>query len=206
MINNSYKNSYFRSMLKWIFKLIFKLKGWRLHLPTPPEAKKCIMVAAPHTSNWDFVYAMTALELLGLTPRFTIKKELNKFPIGSFITSMGALWIDRRPKEGRNEKRSMTEVMVELFDQAKGSLTVLVTAEGTRSKTQKWKTGFYYTALEAKVPICLAFMDYKTRITGVGICFMPSGDIQSDMKLIMDFYKNKIGKYPDNFSLDERYV
>ncbi len=191
-------------MLKWIFRLIFKLKGWKLYQPIPKDAFNCVMVAAPHTSNWDFVYAITALQLLGVNPRFTIKKELNRFPFGGIATNFGAIWIDRSPKDG--VKRNMTQVMADLFREAKTPLSMLVTVEGTRAKATKWKTGFYYAALEAKVPICLSFMDYKTRVTGVGKCFMPTGNIDQDMRIIMDFYKDKIGKYPENFSLDERYL
>ncbi len=188
-----------------IFKLIFKINGWKLYLPTPKEAFNAIVVAAPHTSNWDFVYALTALEQLGVNPRFTIKKEFNRFPFGRMIRNMGALWIDRSPKDGQTERKSMTQVMVDLFKEAQSPLTMIVTPEGTRSPSKKWKTGFYYAALEAKVPICLAIMDYKTRTTGIVQCFMPSGNIEEDMKMIMDFYRDKEGKYKDKFVLDERY-
>jgi 1-acyl-sn-glycerol-3-phosphate acyltransferase len=194
-----------KQMILSVFALIFKLKKWKVYSPCPNEAKRSVMIASPHTSNWDFVYAMIALRKLGLKPRFTIKKELNKFLIGSWIESLGALWIDRSPKDGSKERLSMTQVMTNLFNQSEEVLTVMFTAEGTRKKTAKWKTGFYYTALEAKVPICLAFMDYKTRITGVGMCFLPSGDLSKDMKIIMDFYRDKNPKYPEKFALDERY-
>ncbi len=193
-------------MILSLFSLIFKLKKWSVFSPCPPEAKKSIIIAAPHTSNWDFVYAMIALRRLGLNPRFTIKKEFNKFLIGSWIESMGALWIDRSPKDGSKERLSMTQVMANLFNQSEEPIAILVTAEGTRKKTTKWKSGFYYTAVEAKVPICLAFMDYKTRTTGVGMCFMPSGNIENDMKIIMDFYGDKNAKDPLKFALDERYI
>lgn len=163
------------------------------------------MVAAPHTSNWDFVYAITALDQLGLNPRFTIKKEFNKFPLGGMIKALGALWIDRSPKGGQKGRLSMTQVMVSMFEDAKAPLLMLVTAEGTRKRVEEWKTGFYYTAIEAKVPICLAYMDYEKKKTGVGMCFIPSGDIHADMKLIMDYYSDKVGKFPVNFSLDKRY-
>ncbi len=193
-------------MLKWLFKIIFKFNGWRLSGEAPKEAQNCIMVAAPHTSNWDFVYAITALDQLGLKPRFTIKKEFNKWPLGPMISALGALWIDRKPKVPGQARPSMTQVMVDLIHQSEEPMSVLVTAEGTRSPVKQWKTGFYYTALEAKVPICLAYMDYQKRTTGVGICFMPSGDIDADMMIIMDYYSDKKGKFPENFSLDERYV
>ena len=193
-------------MILSLFSLIFKWKKWKVHTPCPQEAKNSIIIAAPHTSNWDFVYAMIALRKLGLNPRFTIKKELNKFPIGSWIESLGALWIDRSPKDGSKDRLSMTQVMVNLFDQSEEPIAILFTAEGTRKKTTKWKSGFYYTAMEAKVPICLAFMDYKSRKTGVGMCFMPSANIEEDMKIIMDFYRDKNAKFPANFALDERYI
>jgi len=192
-------------MILSVLSLIFKLRRWKVYAPCPPEAKKCIMIAAPHTSNWDFVYAMVALKKLGLNPRFTIKKEMNVFLLGSWIRSLGALWIDRSPKDGSSERLSMTQVMVDLFNENDTPLTVLVTAEGTRTLTTRWKSGFYYTALEAKVPICLAFMDYKTRTTGVGMCFMPSDNIEEDMKIIMNFYRDKTGRHPESFALDERY-
>jgi len=196
----------FMAMLKWLFKIIFRIDGWKLYLPTPPEAKKCIMVAAPHTSNWDFVYAITALDQLGLSPRFTIKKEFRRFPIlGGMITALGALWIDRSPKEAGQKRPSMTQVMSDLITSSEENMSVLVTPEATRSKVTEWKTGFYYTALEAQVPICLAFMDYATHTTGVGMCFMPSGDIEADMAIIMEYYKEVTPKFPDQFSLDIRY-
>jgi len=192
-------------MVKKLFFLLFKLRKWKLDFPAPKEAHNCIMVAAPHTSNWDFVYAISALEQLGLNPRFTIKKEFNKFPLGGMITSMGALWIDRSAKSDKEKRPSMTQVMAGLFGQSNEPLCVVVTPESTRSKVKKWKTGFYYTALEAKVPICLSYMDYDLRRCGVGLCFMPNGKIEEDMKIIMDFYSDKSGKFPQQFSLDERY-
>ena len=194
-------------MLKWIFKLLFRLRGWKLYTATPKEAFNSIIVAAPHTSNWDFVYAIAALDTLGLNPKFTIKKEHNVFILGNMIRNLGALWIDRSPVQGQTVKKSMTKVMSELFENNTEPLSLLVTAEGTRSKNTMWKTGFYYAALEAKVPICMAYMDYKNRITGVQACFMPVGDIEQDMRVVMDFYRDKmdVGKYPENFALDERF-
>ncbi len=193
-------------MVKAFFKLLFRLRGWKLHQPTPPEAFNCIMVAAPHTSNWDFPYTMTALELLGVNPKFTIKEEFNRFPFSKLMERMGALWIDRSPRDGRTDRRSMTEVFASLFEEHKDTpMSVVVTPEGTRSKVKQWKTGFYYSALKANVPICLAFMDYEKNITGVGMCFKPSGDLEADMKIIMDFYRDKQGKFPQQFALDTRY-
>lgn len=188
-------------MLKALFKVLFRVGGWKLHRPTPNDAYRCIMVAAPHTSNWDFVFAISAMDQLGLNPRFTIKKEFNKPVLGKLIGELGAIWIDR----SNTRKGGMTEFMGSLFNQSKTPLTVVVTPEGTRKPVKEWKTGFYYSALAAKVPICLSFMDYKHKVTGVGMCFMPTGNIQQDMQTIMDFYQDKHPKFPEQFSLDVRY-
>lgn len=192
--------------MKKLFLFLFRLRKWKLDFPAPDKAHNCIMIAAPHTSNWDFVYAISALDQLKLNPRFTIKKEFNKFPLGRMITNMGALWIDRSAKAAGEKRPSMTQVMAELFKESDKPLCVVVTPEATRSKVKQWKTGFYYTALEAKVPICLSYMDYDRRRCGVGLCFIPSGNIEDDMKIIMDFYKDKKAKFPEQFSPDERYA
>lgn len=188
-------------MLKLLFKFLFKLRKWKLKYPAPEEARTCVMIAAPHTSNWDFVYAISALDQLGLNPRFTIKKEFNVFLLGNMIGKLGALWIDR----SKAKKGGMTQYMASLFEKSKTPLTLVVTPEGTRSAVKEWKTGFYHVAIAAKVPICCAFMDYQKRETGVGMCFMPSGVIEQDMKLIMDYYTGIQGKFPENFTPDIRY-
>ena len=193
-------------MILSFFNILFKIKGWKLQRPCPPEAHNCIMLAAPHTSNWDFVYAMVALRKLGLFPRFTIKKEFNKPLIGSWISSLGALWIDRSVRKEGEKRPSMTKVMVQMIKDSNEPLTILVTPEGTRSKTTQWKTGFYYTALEAGLPICMAYMDYEKLETGVGACFMPSGNLEDDMAIIMNFYKDIAGKHPEKFAPDERFI
>ena len=148
-------------MLKALFKVLFKLAKWQLIAPAPPEAFECVMIAAPHTSNWDFVYAISAMDQLGLNPRFTIKKEFNVPILGGMISALGALWIDR----SKAKKGGMTQYMATLFPKDDQQLTVVVTPEGTRSAVAEWKTGFYYVALEAKVPICCSFMDYEKKTT-----------------------------------------
>ena len=188
-------------MLKALFKLFFRAARWELLSPAPPEAFNCVMIAAPHTSNWDFVYAISGMDQLGLKPRFTIKKEFNVFILGSWITNLGALWIDR----SKAKKGGMTEYMSSLFTEHDRPLTMVVTPEGTRAPVKEWKTGFYYVALNAKVPICCSFMDYQKKQTGIGMCFMPTGNLDEDMKRIMDFYTGVQGKFPENFTTDVRY-
>jgi 1-acyl-sn-glycerol-3-phosphate acyltransferase len=194
-------------MIIGLFKLLLRLKGFKVKPTTLPEgAKRSVLIAAPHTSNWDFVYAIAALYKLGLFPRFTIKKEFNKPIIGRWMESIGALWIDRSPKVPGEKRLSMVNAMVNVFDERKEeNLVVVVTPEGTRSKRTEWKTGFYHVAVGAGVPISLAYMDYEKKETGVGKVVYPSGDMEADMKEIMDFYRDIPAKFPKNFSIDQRY-
>lgn len=193
-------------MLTLISKLILKIAGWKIDYNMPTEMrKKCVLVAAPHTSNWDFVFAICAFRILKIKIRFTIKKEWMRFPFNLLMTPLGAVGIDRNPEPGKKDKKSMVDAMIDLFTKHK-ELVVVVTAEGTRSKREKWKTGFYHVASNAKVPIALGYLDYKKKIAGVGKVIMPSGDMKADMKKIMEFYKDKTPKFPEKYSPDLQYV
>ena len=191
-------------MIKSFFRLLFRINRWHIAPGIPDESSNCIMVAAPNTSNWDLIYAIAALDMLGINVRFTIKKEFNRFPFNIILSSMGALWIDRSP--AKNDKTKMTEIMAAFFTCEQAPLAMLVTPEGTRSPVTKWKSGFYYTAVKAGVPICLSYLDYDKKEAGVGMCFKPSGKIEEDMPVIMEFYRNKHAKFPEKFKLDERYA
>jgi 1-acyl-sn-glycerol-3-phosphate acyltransferase len=159
-------------------------------------------MAAPHTSNWDFMYGMGALKIMKLRMRFTIKKEWMKFPLKKLMSDLGALPIDRSPKP-YGTRKSTVEAMADLF-KTHEDLLLMITPEGTRSKVEKWKTGFYYVAKEANVPIALGFMDYSTRTCGIDKIIYPS-DFNKDMKEIMAFYATKVGKNPENFSVDTSF-
>lgn len=184
-----------------MFKLIFKLFGWKITHYLPDEIKQCVVVVAPHTSNWEFVFGMGAIRFMNLHPRFAIKKEWIKFPFKRLMISSGALPIDRNAKNHLGERKGSVDSMVELF-KTHETLRLIITPEGTRSRMEKWKTGFYHVALKANVPIALGFMDYKKKECGIDKIIYPSGDFKSDMKMIMDFYKNINAKHPENFSLD----
>ena len=182
----------------WIF-------GWKINRTMPKEVhEKCVMICAPHTSNSDFTLAMWVMSALRVRFRFTIKKELMKSIGGFFFRWMGGLGIDRKPKKEGKERKSMTDAMADLFKE-NSKLCLMVTAEGTRSLCKQWKTGFYYVALTASVPIVLAYLDYEKKEAGIGKVIYPTGDIAADMREIMLFYKDIKGKFPEKFSLDERY-
>ncbi|MDN5204176.1 1-acyl-sn-glycerol-3-phosphate acyltransferase [Fulvivirgaceae bacterium BMA10] len=185
-------------MMKFLSLLIFKLKGWKVVGAFPMDVKKAVMIAAPHTSNWDFLYARCAFYIMGVPLKYTIKKELMKFPLNILLKAMGAIPIDRKPKQGlKSGKTSMVDVMVDLFKE-RDQLVVLVTPEGTRSYAKRWKTGFYHVANGAGVPMVFGYLDYKKKVAGVGRIMEATGDLDKDMEEIKDFYRGITAKYPEN--------
>ncbi|MFN4235341.1 MAG: 1-acyl-sn-glycerol-3-phosphate acyltransferase [Bacteroidia bacterium] len=181
-------------MFKAFFKFWFRLAGWKIKGGIPPEIKKCVLVAAPHTSNWDFVWGMGALAEFNYDVKYLAKKELFRFPIKGMLLKLGGMPVDR------SKHNRLTDAIVDLFNQYE-KLIVLFPPEGTRSAVSKWKTGFYHVAVQAKVPILLGYLDYKNKIAAIDKVLYPSGDMQLDFQEISNFYKNVHPKIPKNFSL-----
>jgi 1-acyl-sn-glycerol-3-phosphate acyltransferase len=179
---------------------IFKITHWTVDENLPPEIKKCIIIAAPHTSNWDFWYTMAAFTIYKLRIRFTVKKEWMRFPFSLIMKPLGGIAIDRNPRTVNSDRSSFVDSMIELFDQNE-ELIILITPEGSRSLRTKWKTGFYHVALGAGVPICLGYVDYQKRKAGIGKVIYPS-DYATNMKEIMTFYSKIHPKFPEKFSID----
>ena len=188
-------------MLKALAALFFRLTGWSINWNLPKEVQRCVMIAAPHTSNWDLVYSRLAFYQMGIPLRFTIKKEWMVFPVGGFMRALGAIGIDRTPKNPGEERPSMTDAMADLFSKNK-ELVVMVTPEGTRKLRTEWKSGFYTVAVKAGVPVGLGYLDYAKKEAGVGKMVYPSGDREKDLREIMDFYRDIRGRHPENFSVD----
>ena len=197
-------------MFKRLCRWWFQLTGWKVVTVTPEntgttDIRKYVIIGAPHTSNWDFILGMAALELMKLPVKFTIKKEWMFFPVGGFLRHLGAIPIDRTPKPGVQHK-NMVNVMVDLLDAATEDLVIVVTPEATRSRREKWKKGFYHVAKRAGVPILLGFIDYAKKECGVKKIFYPTDDIQADMRQIMAFYQTTKPKYHELFSVDKDYL
>lgn len=193
-------------MLRAFFRLVFRLKGWKMDPNTfklKDQYQRCVLIAAPHTSNWDSVMAFAGLDIMGVPLRYTVKKELNKPILGKILEEMGALWIDRSRK-GMSRK-SMVDVMVELFAQNE-RIALIVTPEGTRSAVNTWKSGFFHVAERAGVPIALGFVDYENKVAGVGKILDPALGYDEVMYQMMDFYRDIKGCYPEKFALDKKYA
>lgn len=190
-------------ILKVIFYILYKLKGWKRDSNVPAEAQKCVMTAAPHTSNWDIVFTAAAFLEMKVPLKFTVKKEWFKFPMNLLMGPLGGIPIDRSPRKPGEERLSMVEAMADIL-KANSKIAVMVTPEGTRSRNDKWKTGFWHTAKLAGVPICLGYLDYKTKTAGIGPVIWPN-DLEEDMRTIVEFYNTKTPAYPELFALDTRY-
>ncbi len=176
--------------MRSIARFYFWLIGWKIKDNMPPTLKKCVMVAAPHTSNWDFPIAMAALLILRLKTNYLAKKELFGFPLGIIMRAFGGIAVDRSRHTG------MVEAMVDELKQ-RDKLILLIPPEGTRSLVTEWKTGFYRVAVGANVPIALAFLDYSKKIAGIEKIFHPTGDYEKDLAEIKAFYRTVKGKHPE---------
>lgn len=192
-------------MGKGFAKLLLKLCGWKANPGYPPEATKCVLIAAPHTTNWDAFYLLLGMNALGIPMKFTVKDDWTKFPFGLFMKPLGGVGIDRSVPKGLTKRVSYVDQMANIIN-SRDVIAMVVAAEGTRSLRTKWKMGFYHTALKAEVPLCFGYLDYKKKEAGIGGMLYPTGDIAADMKVIHAFYENISGKYPEKFSLDQRYV
>lgn len=182
-------------MYKLIAQVFFKLKGWKVRGGIPAGIKKCVLIAAPHTSNWDFIYGSFAWKLFGLDVKYLAKKSLFRFPFGIFFRALGGVPVDR------SRHNNLVDAMVELVN-SKDEIIVLMTPEGTRKKVDHWKMGFYHLAQKANVPIVLGKINYKTKEAVIDGSFMPSGNIEKDFEIIREFFKDVVGRNPENFSVE----
>ncbi len=148
-----------------------------------------MLIGAPHTSNWDFVVILLFMAAEEIPVRWLGKDSLFRWPMGLFWRSMGAIPVNRR------ESTNLVDQVAALYDSC-DELIIGLSPEGTRKKASHWRSGFYYIALKARVPIVMAYLDYGNKVCGLGPSLKPSGDIQADFKMIKDFYSGIVGKYP----------
>lgn len=187
------------------WSLVMKIFGWKIDKDFPQDLKRCVLIAVPHTSNWDFLFAIATFKVMKIPIRFTIKKDWVRFPFSLITKPLGALGINRKPRKEGEQRQSMVDYMTSLF-QENHDLVMVVTAEGTRARVEEWKSGFYHIAKNAGVPIAMGYLDYENKIAGIKPeLFYPTDSQDADMKFIMNYYKNGKAKNPKDFSLDKRY-
>ena len=191
-------------MMKFLARLILRIFGWTLNEDVPKEAQRCIMTAAPHTTNWDYIITRIAFFVLDIPVKIAIKDFWTKFPFGIIVRPLGGLGIDRSPKDPDKPRRSQTEQMAEFFKHY-DQIAIVVAPEGTRRLRKQWKLGFYHAACMAGVPITFGYLDYEKKVASVGGVLHPIGDLEKDMPKLLKFYATIKGKYPSKFMLDERF-
>lgn len=182
-------------MANFYHRLLFKRMGWSEQVSIP-HRDKCIICVAPHTSNWDFIIGQLYYRSLDRTAGFLMKKEWFFWPLGILFRKMGGIPVYR------SKKTSMTDTLAERIKEME-RFELAVTPEGTRSKVTTWKRGFYFIALKAGIPIQLYDLDYKNKVIRCTKELMPTGDVEADMREIMEYYKNSNAKYPEKFAIEE---
>ncbi len=168
------------------------LLGWRALIEFP-KVDNYVVIAAPHTSNWDFPLGIVAAKAIGLKVHWLGKHTIFKWPFGWFFRAIGGTPVHR------NGGLNYIQQMAELFALPEPMVLALA-PEGTRSKTDHWKSGFYHIARAAGVPIVMCYFDFAAKEVGVGGTFYPGNDIEEDFDRIREFYKDIQGKVPANQS------
>lgn len=173
---------------------ILNAAGWKV-VADMPEPSKSVICVAPHTSNWDLPVGKLAYWSIGRESNFLIKKSWFFFPMNLLFNALGGVPIDRK------KKGSMTDLLAEEFAN-RSHFHLAITPEGTRSRVEAWKMGFYYIALKANVPIQIAYLDFQKKEVGIKAVFYPTGNEEADMRTIQSYYKGVGAKFPHKFHLN----
>ncbi len=167
--------------------------GWRV-IDKSPAITHCVICVAPHTSNWDFVVGHIACYSLGRRMTFLMKDAWFRGPLGWIFRKMGGIPVNR------TATHRLTDYLVQCFSDT-DNLTLVITPEGTRSANAEWKTGFYYVAQKAGVPLLLAYLDYAKKEVCVSEPFALCGDISTDISAIKHYFASHQGKNPNSFAI-----
>jgi 1-acyl-sn-glycerol-3-phosphate acyltransferase len=175
-------------------KALLKIAGWTVDI-TVPDYPKCIICVAPHTSNWDFVLGKLAYASVGRKAGFLMKEAWFFFPLNIFFKAIGGIPVPKR------RGSSLTDTITEKFNHS-SRMALAITPEGTRSRTDTWRTGFLHIAYNAGIPIVLGAIDYERKYIVIERTFNPTGNTEEDMRQIKDYYKPFKGLHPEKFSAD----
>lgn len=178
-----------KNILQLLSIIILKIFGWK-RSGRVPDIPKFVMIAAPHTSNWDFPIGLAIMLAYKIKLHWMGKESLFRWPLGILFKWLGGIPVDRSIS---------SDVVVQTIRafKEKAKMIMVVAPEGTRKKGKYWKSGFYYIARGANVPIVMGFIDYVKKVGGFGPTLFLSGNIESDMEKIREFYDNIRGKIPE---------
>lgn len=165
--------------------------GWKI-VGEMPRAPKFVIIAAPHTSNWDFFPAMAARFALNLKLHWLGKHTLFRGPLGTFLRAIGGRPVRRDSPEGL-----VADVAAEIRESSE--FVLALAPEGTRKRVHQWRTGFYRIAEAARIPIVPVWLDWQRREVGIGDALMPTGDLEADLAALQGCYRREMARRPDDF-------
>jgi len=168
--------------------LVLKLAGWKVEGSFPENTPKAVLIAAPHTTNWDMPISLMMAFRLRLPVYWMGKKSIFKFPFAPVMRWMGGIPVER------SKSTNMVDSIIERY-QENDKLLIMIAPEGTRARVEGWKSGFYHMAKGADVPIVMAYIDYANKRGGIGPVFWPTGNYEKDLEEIQSFYQAFRGKY-----------
>jgi 1-acyl-sn-glycerol-3-phosphate acyltransferase len=180
-------------LLYWIARAYARLLGWDVEGELP-ESGKFILIGAPHTSNWDFLFMLMVSFIFRVRVSWLGKDSLFKKPFGGIMRRLGGIAVQRESRHG------VVEQIADRFRKSEKMVLVIAPA-GTRKKLDHWKSGFYWIAYSAQVPILCGSLDYHRKVARLGLSFVPSGDVKRDMDRISEFYQGVQGKNPESASV-----
>ena len=188
MRNTVHDTFFCKTFMRRLALIIFKATGWKA-AGQRPGIPKYVIIAAPHTSNWDFVYTVCLAFILDIKPRIMMKSTWFRWPMGPFLRWLGAFPIDR------SGPHNVVAQLIQVFNKHK-RMVLVVPPSGTRKKVMYWKAGFYHIAGGAGVPVVLGYLDYGRKVGGIGPTVHITGNVDADMETIGAFYAHIDGKYP----------
>ena len=177
-----------KTFMRWLALIIFRISGWKVS-GERPRIPKYVIIAAPHTSNWDFLYTICLALIFGVKPRIMMKSTWFRWPMGLFLRWLGVFPIDR------TGSHNVVAQSIRAFNKY-NRMVLVVPPSGTRKKVMYWKAGFYHIARGAGVPVVLGYLNYRERVGGIGPTVHITGNMDVDMETIQDFYSHIEGKYP----------
>lgn len=177
-------------MMKAIADLGLKLTGWSVQ-PLVDVPEKCVVIGYPHTSNWDFIVLQAVAFHLGIKLNWLGKKQLFPFPFAGLMKRLGGIAVDRSAPQG------LVQQVADAIRNSTDPVRLVVPPEGTRSKVERWKSGFYHIALAANVPIQVAYVNFRDRKVGFGVTVHPTGDPVKDMDAIRAAVAGNVGRFPE---------
>lgn len=179
---------------RWLGAALMRLTGWKFSGPGFPMVPRFVLIVAPHTSNWDFLVGVMAKAAIGLKGTFLAKDTLFRFPLGIWMRFLGGVPVDR---SSQSDVVTQTAELIEKRDR----IIVVLTPEGTRKRTESWRSGFYWIALKANVPIVPVAFDYSQREVRLFPPYFPTGDAEGDIRAIRDMYRPGMARYPEQFGV-----